>query len=138
MSTQEFLHSKTSEEILSFPLSMIIRSRILLVVMFIASLIALSQCAVSKSSAPAKSGSETIDRKEKITNSNGQELVGSAACRSCHANIYDSFKTTAHYHTSQPATAASIKGPFDHVYHYDYSRSVYLSSTDSGFTRLQS
>jgi hypothetical protein len=114
---------------------MVIKSRIFVAFFFIASLIALSQCAISRSSKviSAEDEKHNPNSVEKITNSNGQELVGSAACRSCHANIYDSFKTTAHYHTSQPATAASIKGPFDHVYHYDYTRSVYLSSTDSGF-----
>jgi len=39
-------------------------------------------------------------------------FVGSAACASCHNNIYASHIKTAHYLDSRPATAAAIKGSF--------------------------
>lgn len=39
--------------------------------------------------------------------------AGTASCRSCHQAIYDSFLATAHYRTSRPASAATIKGSFD-------------------------
>jgi hypothetical protein len=39
-------------------------------------------------------------------------FVGSAACASCHKNIYASHIKTAHYLDSRPASAAAIKGSF--------------------------
>jgi predicted CXXCH cytochrome family protein len=39
-------------------------------------------------------------------------FVGSAACVSCHNNIYASHIKTAHYLDSRPATAEAIKGSF--------------------------
>lgn len=103
-------------------------SRIILVIMFVFIVIVLSQCGVKAVS--------SSDLKEPITNSNGQELAGSISCRKCHTAIYDSVIQTAHFKTSQPASASSIKGAFDHVYHYDYSRSVWLHATDSGFYQV--
>ena len=39
-------------------------------------------------------------------------FVGSAACQSCHKNIYAAHIKTAHYRDSRPASAATIKGSF--------------------------
>jgi hypothetical protein len=39
-------------------------------------------------------------------------FVGSAACASCHKDIYASHIRTAHYLDSRPATAVAIKGSF--------------------------
>jgi Cytochrome c554 and c-prime len=41
------------------------------------------------------------------------DYAGSASCAGCHKAIYDSHLQTAHYHTSETATAQSIKGSFD-------------------------
>lgn len=38
--------------------------------------------------------------------------IGSAACQSCHKDIYDTHVKTAHYRTSRPAGKEFIKGPF--------------------------
>ena len=52
------------------------------------------------------------------TNSNEQaipkynDFAGNDACVSCHKEICESQSLTAHYHTSSPATLASIKGSF--------------------------
>lgn len=48
-------------------------------------------------------------------------FVGSAACQSCHANIYATHIKTAHYLDSRPASAAAIKGSFK----YGKNRFVY-------------
>jgi hypothetical protein len=40
-------------------------------------------------------------------------FVGSAACRSCHTNIYTAHLKTAHYRDSRTASAATIKGSFE-------------------------
>jgi cytochrome c554/c'-like protein len=39
--------------------------------------------------------------------------IGSAACQSCHKEIYDSHIKTAHYRTSRPAAREFIKGSFE-------------------------
>ncbi|HSF44625.1 MAG TPA: multiheme c-type cytochrome [Chitinophagaceae bacterium] len=43
----------------------------------------------------------------------GAKLIGSAACKSCHAAIYDSYIQTAHYNDSKPASEAHVKGSFE-------------------------
>jgi nitrate/TMAO reductase-like tetraheme cytochrome c subunit len=45
-------------------------------------------------------------------NKNYEKFAGSGKCISCHKNIYDSHMQTAHFLTSLPATAKSIKGSF--------------------------
>ena len=51
----------------------------------------------------------------------GPHFAGSAACASCHANIYAAHIKTAHYLDSRPASAAAIKGSFK----YGRNRFVY-------------
>ena len=49
-----------------------------------------------------------------VAENNGEnKFVGSAACQSCHNNVYQSYIHTAHYLTSRPASKESIKGSFD-------------------------
>lgn len=40
-------------------------------------------------------------------------FIGSAACASCHKDIYDTHRKTAHYQDSRPAAKEFIKGSFD-------------------------
>lgn len=47
-----------------------------------------------------------------ITNLKGQAYAGTASCRNCHREIYDSFKTTLHHLESAPASEENIKGSF--------------------------
>lgn len=47
-----------------------------------------------------------------IKNLKGQEYAGTASCRNCHREIYDSFKTTLHHLESAPASEENIKGSF--------------------------
>ncbi len=123
-----FGQGKVHKKLLVFNF-MTVSSRIIIVLLFIVITIALSECAVTATT-PVKVSSQPI------TNSNGQELAGSESCRKCHAAIYDSVIQTAHFKTSQPANATSIQGGFDQVFHYDYSRSVWLNATDSGFYQV--
>jgi hypothetical protein len=66
----------------------------------------------------------------------GQFYAGSAACVSCHKNIYDSFIHTAHWQDSRPASAQSIRGSFEpdrNRFSYRSSLSVVMERKDSGF-----
>jgi nitrate/TMAO reductase-like tetraheme cytochrome c subunit len=48
-----------------------------------------------------------------IANAKGQKFAGSEGCKNCHSSIYESHVHTAHFLTSRPATAKSIKGSFE-------------------------
>jgi cytochrome c554/c'-like protein len=56
----------------------------------------------------------------------GKAFAGSAACMSCHADLYKHHIRTAHYQDSRPASAATIKGSFDS----GRNRFVFNSSTE--------
>ena len=43
----------------------------------------------------------------------GEKMVGSEACKNCHAKIYESHIQTAHYLDSRPAEGRFIKGSFE-------------------------
>ncbi|MEP3208010.1 MAG: multiheme c-type cytochrome [Maribacter sp.] len=47
------------------------------------------------------------------THSNGDQFVGSETCLECHADIYAAHIKTAHFNTSAPGNAESIKGNFE-------------------------
>lgn len=62
-------------------------------------------------------------------------LVGSAACRNCHQEIYDNYLLTAHSITSAPANIETVKGSFldrHNTYQFGQQDSVVMRSTDSG------
>jgi Cytochrome c554 and c-prime len=66
----------------------------------------------------------------------GQVYAGSAACVSCHKNIYDSFIHSAHWLDSRPPSAQSIRGSFHprrNRFSYRSSLSVVMERKDSGF-----
>jgi hypothetical protein len=48
-----------------------------------------------------------------IRNVYGQGFSGSAACQTCHGEIYKSFIQTAHHRDSRPASGKTILGSFD-------------------------
>lgn len=48
-----------------------------------------------------------------VTNTRGDEYVGSAACQKCHGAIAKSYAHTAHAWSSRPAEKQFIKGSFD-------------------------
>ena len=53
------------------------------------------------------------DKASDTTTTNFKAFAGSASCVSCHKAVYDTHINTAHFHTSEAATAKSIKGSFD-------------------------
>ena len=48
-----------------------------------------------------------------IIHPNGQQFAGSESCARCHKSISETHPLTAHYLTSRPATAETVKGSFD-------------------------
>ncbi len=46
------------------------------------------------------------------THFDGEQFVGSAMCKECHSDIYDSHIQTAHFNTSAIASSENIKGSF--------------------------
>ncbi|WP_299530141.1 multiheme c-type cytochrome [Ulvibacterium sp.] len=63
-----------------------------------------------KKTSPVQSDYQTIF--PIATHSNGDNYVGSEACRACHADIYKTHLETAHYHSSSLADSGSVKGSF--------------------------
>lgn len=65
----------------------------------------------------------------------GGQFAGSAACVSCHKNIYDNYIATGHYNTSSPASPSTVKGTFvspDNVFSYSNGTKVVMEARDSG------
>jgi len=68
-----------------------------------------------------------------------QLFAGSASCQSCHKNICDTHIHTAHYNTSQPASAAIPKGSFEpgkNSFVYSPRTMVNMEKRDSGFFQV--
>ena len=73
---------------------------------------------------------------KKLPDLRGTAYAGSEKCANCHKAIYDSYLKTAHSHTSQPATARSIKGNFEkdsNTLFYRDALKMVMEQTDSGF-----
>ena len=66
------------------------------------------------------------DESGPIRDGYGKAFAGSAACMSCHGDLYKSHIQTAHYRDSRPASAGTIKGSFDS----GRNRFVFNSSTE--------
>lgn len=67
-------------------------------------------------------------------------FAGSASCRNCHKNIYDSFVHTAHYLTSRPAAQEFIKGSFDsgkNIYEYNQFVKVEMDNVNDSFYQTE-
>ncbi|SFF00655.1 Cytochrome c554 and c-prime [Chitinophaga sp. CF118] len=63
-------------------------------------------------------------------------FAGSTSCQSCHKNIFDSSRHTAHYFTSRPASEAFIKGSFEpgkNEFIYNKWMEVLLEKRKDGF-----
>lgn len=66
-------------------------------------------------------------------------LVGSAACRDCHQEIYDNYVRTNHKATAAPASLETVKGSFEpghNKFSFGQSDSVVMRSTDSGLYQM--
>jgi hypothetical protein len=75
----------------------------------------------------------------KETNNLRNTYAGSEACANCHKNIYESHIRTAHFLTSQPASAKTIKGKFEigkNQFVFDESNSIFNENRDSGFYQV--
>ncbi|GEP97213.1 multiheme c-type cytochrome [Chitinophaga cymbidii] len=64
----------------------------------------------------------------------GEQFAAASTCMSCHKDIYESYITTAHYHTSAPASPSTVKGSFDpphNVFHFANATDVIMERKDS-------
>ena len=62
--------------------------------------------------------------------------AGSASCRNCHKDIYDTHILTAHYRDSRPALEKFIKGSFEkgkNHFRLNKFTELVMEKTDSGF-----
>jgi len=69
-------------------------------------------------------------------NPRGENYAGSAACISCHKEVYQSYLHTAHYMASQPANGNDIQGSFtkgSDEFVFNPHLKVVMTKTDSGF-----
>src|SRR3984957_12803309 len=67
------------------------------------------------------------------------DYAGSAKCVACHSTITHSFFHTAHYLSTQPASAASILGSFEkgrNVYVYDSTHEVAMEKRADGYYQV--
>jgi len=80
-----------------------------------------------------------------ITNAQGKEYVGSAACEKCHGEIAKSYAHTAHAWSSRPAEKQFVKGSFEpgnNTFSFnDYSElrasvEVHMEQRDSGLYQV--
>ena len=75
-----------------------------------------------------------------IKNKKGQQFAGSATCITCHKEIYNSHKRTAHFLTSRPATAQYLKGSFEagkNTFDYGKGKMVVMEKRDSSFYQVE-
>lgn len=82
-----------------------------------------------------KTAESRVD-KEPVTFSS---YITSDHCMSCHKEIYDSHRTTAHYLTGQPSSEGSVKGSFQKGKNtYSYTPNILLSmeKRDSGLFQV--
>ncbi len=64
------------------------------------------------------------------------EFVGSAACASCHKAIYETHLATAHFHTSEKASAGNIKGSFEpgkNSFSFSNGGTIVMEKKEGGF-----
>jgi len=79
--------------------------------------------------------SHCIGKKPPEQDLRGPAFAGSAACISCHRQLYDAYVQTAHYHTSGLAFKATVKGSFTppgNIFQYHDSVQVVMEARDSG------
>lgn len=118
---------------------MITRFKVTLIYIFIIlSLILFTTC-INNQNKKQKPPVQTITQK-KITDAvTYSKFAGSQVCSNCHKNITNDYFHSAHFYTSQSASAKTIKGSFKsggNSFAYDENRMVKLEKRDSGFYQV--
>lgn len=65
----------------------------------------------------------------------GPAFAGSAQCRQCHQQVYDSYIKSAHFNTTQPASKENVQGSFQepgNSFSYNDSTYIQMQQRDSG------
>lgn len=98
----------------------------------ISALIVFSRC-ISNNTNQQKPETEKTPELTKITYN---QFAGSQSCAGCHAAITDNYFHTAHFYSSQTASAESIKGSFkkgENNFKYDVGKIVSLEKKQDSF-----
>lgn len=69
----------------------------------------------------------------------GNVYAGSEACRQCHQPVYDSFVSSSHYNTTQPASTENVRGSVDqgnNAFVYDTHTKILMEKRDSGLFQV--
>lgn len=75
-----------------------------------------------------------------LTKTSFSDFAGSASCISCHKDIYDQHIRTAHFNSSSPASASSIKGSFaegSNSFFFNPHVKMLMEKRDSGFYQVE-
>lgn len=102
-----------------------------IVAVIIAGSLLFATCISEEKEQPQKSG---------ISTAKDEVFAGSQACARCHKAIYDKHLYTAHYLTSQPGNAKTIRGNFDtgkNVLNYTQFIKVVMQKEDSNYYQVQ-
>lgn len=78
--------------------------------------------------------SRCIGKKPAGTDQRGEQFAAAVTCKNCHKAVYESYLSTAHYHTSAPASPATVKGSFappHNVFHFANTTDVIMEQQDS-------
>ncbi|MDF2187315.1 multiheme c-type cytochrome [Paraflavitalea sp. CAU 1676] len=79
--------------------------------------------------------SQCVDSGGSTKDLRGAQYAGSSTCANCHRSVYDSYVSTAHFHTSSPATNKTVKGSFsptDNVFNYTAQAKVVMEDRADG------
>jgi hypothetical protein len=99
----------------------------IVIILFIASVFALSKCANEEDKA-----TETIvptpGKKVIARTLTREQFVGSSSCAGCHKDIYDQHIRTGHFKSTQPATPKTVMGSFvNGKNRYNYNPDLYMA-----------
>jgi predicted CXXCH cytochrome family protein len=88
----------------------------LLLVIFFASILILSQC---------------VSREVKSNDPRGGAFAGSTSCRQCHQQVCDAYVQSAHFHTTQPASRQNVLGSFKKDSNsFNFGKGIYVQMQD--------
>ncbi|MEO5563250.1 MAG: hypothetical protein ABIR18_07445, partial [Chitinophagaceae bacterium] len=77
-----------------------------------------------------------ISKPKTKTDLRGESYAGAAACKNCHADIYNSYIHTAHYATSSDSLPGFVQNNFENdknVFRFNDSVTVVMEKSDNHF-----
>src|SRR5436305_1383633 len=80
-----------------------------------------------------------LSHNETAADPRGNLFIGSASCRKCHQAIYDSYVSTAHFHTTQPVSLKNVLGSFrqgSNRFVYDDATKIEMEQRSDGLYQV--